>query len=75
MQDVKNTLKICDLATGKHLHDLPLDIGSVIGLSGKKKYSELFYKFSSMISPGTIYHVDLADQSIKPTVRRLLILR
>jgi len=37
-----------------------MDIGCVAGFSGQLKHTELFYKFSSQITPGTIYHVDLS---------------
>lgn len=60
MVDVKNALKVFDLATGLYQFDFPLDIGSVVGFSGEKKHSELFYKFSSMITPGIIYRVDMS---------------
>jgi hypothetical protein len=39
---------------------LKMDIGCVAGFSGQLKHTELFYKFSSQITPGTIYHVDLS---------------
>ena len=68
MEDVKNILQVRDLATGEHLYDLPMDIGSVVGLSGKKTHSELFYKFSSMITPGIIYHVDMTEKPPMPRV-------
>ena len=53
-------MKVFDLATGLYQFDFPLDIGSVVGFSGEKKHSELFYKFSSMITPGIIYRVDMS---------------
>jgi prolyl oligopeptidase len=68
MEDVKNTLKVFDLTTGGYLYDFPLEIGSIVGLSGKKTHSELFYKFSSMIMPGIIYHVDMTESKPVPKV-------
>ncbi len=68
MEDVKNTLECRDLATGEFKYKFPLEIGSIIGLSCKKKFSELFYKFSSMITPGIIYHVDMKDPKPTPKV-------
>ncbi len=65
MEDVKNTLECRSLSDGELLYKFPLDIGSIVGLSGKKTHSELFYKFSSMITPGIIYHVDMKEK--KPT--------
>lgn len=60
MQDVKNILQLRDLSTGEELHKFPIDIGSVTGFSGDIRHTEMFYKFSSQVSPGTIYHVDLS---------------
>lgn len=68
MKDVKNVLDIHDLTTGKFLYNLKLDIGSVIGFSGEKHQSEVFYKFSSMITPGITYHVDMNEERPVPKV-------
>ena len=65
---MKNVLVVHDLATGNFLYEFPLDIGSVVGFSGKKKHRELFYKFSSMIKPGVIYHVDMTKSKPTPEV-------
>jgi prolyl oligopeptidase PreP (S9A serine peptidase family) len=68
LQDVKNTLQVYDLDSGKFLYNLSLDIGSVVGMSGKKTHSEIFYKFSSMITPGIIYYADVSKQPVSPRV-------
>ena len=57
---LSSSVKVFDLSTGLYQFDFPLDIGSVVGFSGEKKHSEIFYKFSSMITPGIIYRVDMA---------------
>lgn len=71
MQDVKNVLQLRDLRTGDLLHNFKLDIGSVTGFSGHLKHNELFFKFSSQITPGIIYHVDLATGAPQPPVPRV----
>lgn len=63
MHHVKNTLQLRDLSTGQELHQFQLDIGSVTGFSGDIRHKEMFFKFSSQITPGTIYHVDMASGS------------
>ena len=68
MEDVKNVLKVYDLDSGTTLFDLPLDIGSVVGMSGEKDQHEVFYKFSSMITPGMIYYVDMSQSLPTPKV-------
>jgi len=62
MHDVKNILQLRDLNSGNVLHQFPLEIGSVTGFSGDIRHNEMFFKFSSQITPGTIYHVDLSGQ-------------
>ena len=40
------------------------------GFSGDIRHKEMFYKFSSQITPGTIYHVDLT--AAQPEVKTLI---
>lgn len=54
--------------TGHLLQTFALDVGSVVGFSGKKEHSEIFYHFMSFLSPGVIYHVDFKKQPYEPTV-------
>ena len=44
---------------GSRLRRFPLDIGTINGVSGDKKYDDLFYSFVSFLTPGTIYRVDV----------------
>ena len=68
MEDVKNVMNVHDLQSGKLLYNIPLDIGSVISLSGKKDQHEVFYKFSSMITPGITYYLDMSTSPSIPKV-------
>lgn len=52
LHDVKNVLQLHDLPTGRLVKTLPLDVGSIVGYSGQKKDSEIFYQFTSFLSPG-----------------------
>lgn len=54
LHDVKNILQLHDLATGAHLKTFPLDVGSIVGYSGQKKDNEIFYQFTSFLSPGKV---------------------
>ena len=73
MEDVKNVMNVYDLHSGKLLYNIPLDIGSVVGLSGKKDQHEVFYKFSSMITPGITYYLDMSLSPATPQVTKLTI--
>ncbi|KAK5607444.1 hypothetical protein CRENBAI_021192 [Crenichthys baileyi] len=70
VHDVKDILQLFDLSSGRHIRDLPLDVGTIAGVSCKKKHSEFFYKFTSFTTPGIIYHCDLSHSSPEPRVFR-----
>lgn len=55
LHDVKNVLKMYRLSSGEELRTFPLDVGSVVGFTGRKSDSEIFYYFTSFLSPGTQY--------------------
>ncbi|EZA56288.1 prolyl endopeptidase isoform X1 [Ooceraea biroi] len=69
IQDVKNILQLHCLKTGEVLRTFPLDLGTVVGFSGEKKYSEIFYQFTSFLTPGIIYTIDLKKEQ-EPRVLR-----
>lgn len=52
LHDVKDILQVYELSTGQLVRDLPLKVGTVCGVSCKKKHSEFFYKFTSFTTPG-----------------------
>ncbi|XP_023302174.2 prolyl endopeptidase [Lucilia cuprina] len=70
IQDVKSALQVNSLKDGKLISKFELDIGTVMSFSGDKKYSEIFYNFSSFLNPGTIYHYDFKWNDFKPKVLR-----
>ncbi|XP_066573522.1 prolyl endopeptidase [Amia ocellicauda] len=70
VHDVKDVLHLYELKSGCFLKNLPLDVGTVVGLSCKKKHTDFFYKFTSFTSPGIIYHCDLKSEAQEPTVFR-----
>ncbi|XP_075961859.1 prolyl endopeptidase isoform X1 [Anarhichas minor] len=70
LHDVKDILQLCELSTGLVVRDLPLDVGSVAGVSCKKNHSDFFYKFTSFTTPGIIYHCDLSESNPEPSVFR-----
>ena len=63
LSDVKYLLQIRDLKTGSLLHNLPIEIGSVFGVSGRREYSEVFIGFTSFLTSGIIYKCNLATET------------
>ncbi|XP_046416785.1 prolyl endopeptidase [Neodiprion fabricii] len=69
IEDVKNVLQLYSLETGQLLRTFPIDVGTIVGFSGDKKYSEIFYQFTSFLTPGIIYTMDLKDDA-EPKIHR-----
>ncbi|PIN08629.1 putative serine protease [Handroanthus impetiginosus] len=63
LRDVKNVLQIRDLGTGALLHHLPLDIGTVSEISSRRRYSIIFFGFTSFLVPNTIYMCNLEGKA------------
>ncbi|KAG8654520.1 prolyl endopeptidase [Manihot esculenta] len=59
LSDVKYVLQVRDLKTGSLVHQLPIDIGSVNGISARRKDSTVFIGFTSFLTPGIIYQCNL----------------
>ncbi|XP_058987085.1 prolyl endopeptidase-like [Musca domestica] len=70
LHDVKSVLQLHSLQSGELLHKFQLDMGSIVGLTGKRKSSELFYQFSSFLTPGIIYHYDFKWNNFTAKVLR-----
>ncbi|KAK6168033.1 hypothetical protein SNE40_021939 [Patella caerulea] len=70
LEDVKNKLYVYDLSTGARKAELPLDVGTVVGYSGRTKDTEIFYQFMSFLTPGVIYRCDMTSDVYTPTVFR-----
>jgi len=62
LSDVKYVLQVRDLETGSLQHQLPIDIGTVSEISGRREDSEVFIGFTSFLTPGIIYQCDLRTQ-------------
>ncbi|XP_016087107.1 prolyl endopeptidase-like [Sinocyclocheilus grahami] len=66
LHDVKNVLKMFHLSSGEEIRTFPLDVGSIVGFTGRKQDSEIFYSFTSFLSPAIIYHCDLTKEPLQP---------
>ncbi|XP_040363697.1 prolyl endopeptidase isoform X3 [Rosa chinensis] len=62
LSDVKYVLQIRDLKSGSLVHQLPIDIGSVTGISARREDSTIFFAFTSFVTPGVIYQCNLDNE-------------
>eukprot|EP00123_Amoebidium_parasiticum_P008491 comp18846_c0_seq1/m.20866 comp18846_c0_seq1/g.20866 ORF comp18846_c0_seq1/g.20866 comp18846_c0_seq1/m.20866 type:complete len:703 (-) comp18846_c0_seq1:59-2167(-) len=60
LQDVKSVLQLHTLSTGDLLQNVPLEIGSVVAVSGRHDQTEVFLKHMSFLNPGTIFRMDVS---------------
>ncbi|KAJ1272282.1 hypothetical protein BS78_06G190200 [Paspalum vaginatum] len=70
LSDVKYVLQMRRLVTGELLHDIPIDIGTVNGISGRRVDSEVFIEFASFLTPGIIYRCDVGAETPEMSVYR-----
>ncbi|KAF8656435.1 hypothetical protein HU200_060708 [Digitaria exilis] len=70
LSDVKYVLHMRSLVTGELVHDIPIDIGSVNGISGRRVDSEVFIEFASFLTPGIIYRCDVSTDIPEMNVYR-----
>lgn len=63
LSDVKYVLQLRDLETGNLMQQLPLDIGSIYSVSGRREDKEVFFSFTSFLTPGIIYRCDLEAET------------
>lgn len=62
LRDVKDILELYRLNDGSFIKELKLPgLGTITDFSGKKTESEIFYKFTSFVNPGTIYRYDFGS--------------
>ncbi|CAD6262703.1 unnamed protein product [Miscanthus lutarioriparius] len=70
LSDVKYVLQMRSLVTGELLHGIPIDIGTVNGISGRRSDSEVFIEFASFLTPGIIYRCDVSAEIPEMNVYR-----
>ena len=60
LEDVKSAMYIYSMK-GEKLCKVPIDIGTVGAISCKRKHAEIFFSFTSFLSPGQIFKLDISD--------------
>ena len=72
MRDVKDIIVVHDLISGQFLYQVPLPVGSLGGIVGRREDKEFFITFSSYLTPGSIYRYDF---DVEDQEKRLSIFR
>lgn len=69
---MKSLLQLRKLRDGLLVCNMPFELGTITGYSGRPFDTEFFFKFSSFLNPGKVYRVDLNSSylsSEKPTTK------
>lgn len=72
LHDVKNKLFLYQLESGKQIKEFDLDVGSIGGYSGRKEQTQMFFSFTSFLTPGTIYICDFTEEPVVHKVFRAI---
>jgi len=70
LEDVKSRLELRFLGNGSFIQDIPLEIGTVNSISGRRTNDELFFNFVSFLTPGRAYRVDFTKQPYEAVLYR-----
>jgi len=69
LEHVKNVMRVFELATGKELTMIPLEVGTVSSISASRKSTELFFSFTSFTTPSQIWQCNFDDvDNLKPVL-------
>jgi len=63
LHDVKHQLYLHQLDSGERFQEIPLDVGAIMGFSGRREHTEMFYSFASFLVPGKIFRYDFNTNS------------
>ncbi|KAF6776979.1 hypothetical protein AHF37_03291 [Paragonimus kellicotti] len=66
----RSCLSVHHLQTGEKMCDLDLPLGSVCGVTGRKRDTMAFVRFASFLTPGQIFSCDLTQKPLKLTLFR-----
>lgn len=67
-QFFQNVLQVHSLENGELIKTFPTEFGTIRGYSGKRKFKDIFYQFSSFLTPSIFYRCDLSQPEMKPEV-------
>lgn len=58
IRDVHTVIELRNALDGSLIKEVEIPIGSVPSMSGKKNQSEVFFNFTSFLTPSLTYHID-----------------
>ena len=64
LTNVHHTLSILDLYNPTRRISLPLDLGTLSLSGAERKQTEFFFKFTSFVHPGIVYHYDCQTEKL-----------
>ncbi|KAF5281223.1 hypothetical protein FQR65_LT14816 [Abscondita terminalis] len=67
IHDVKDTLALFKM-NGEKVMDFKLEVGSIMGFLSKRSHTQMFFGFTSFLTPNIIYSVDFTKQPITTEV-------
>ena len=65
MKNVVQSIEIHNLVNGKYLWNVDIPIGTVDSISAQRTETDLFYKITTFLEPGIIYHYDFSTNRTK----------
>ncbi|KAI6647123.1 Prolyl endopeptidase-like [Oopsacas minuta] len=73
LRHARSVLYIHDLNTGDRLSEIQLpDCVSIDSITGRREDNVIYYKFSSFLTPGKIFSLDLTELNLTPVLFREL---
>ena len=60
---IQHQLYLHRLDSGERYQEIPLDVGAIMGFSGRREHTEMFYSFASFLVPGKIFRYDFTTNS------------
>ncbi|CAH0553417.1 unnamed protein product [Brassicogethes aeneus] len=64
MKDVKHVLQLNGLNTGEKILDIQMDMGTIENATGRREDNQIFYSFTSFLTPKLIHKVTLETNEV-----------
>lgn len=61
-------MSLHEMDTGKKVYDFPMELGTILGISGRRHETECFYSFCSFLTPNIIYRAKFNESNVDVSV-------